>query len=126
MHRSRVGVFLIDHPADRFDVALAFWAGAVGVEARPPSGDDPYVELGRSGSVKLEAQRTGTGTPPRIHLDIETDDIVAEVTRLEQLGAEVVERPEGYVVMRDPGGMVFCVVGVQTGDLFDAHATTWP
>jgi hypothetical protein len=28
--------------------------------------------------------------------------------------------------MLDPAGLVFCVVGIQTGDEFDRHATTWP
>jgi len=28
--------------------------------------------------------------------------------------------------MKDPSGMVFDVVGVQTGEDFDRHATTWP
>jgi hypothetical protein len=28
--------------------------------------------------------------------------------------------------MTDPAGLVFCVVGVQTGAAFDRHATSWP
>ena len=36
----------------------------------------------------------------RVHLDIETDDIPAEVARLEKLGAKVVKRMERWVVMQ--------------------------
>lgn len=126
MHRSRIGVVLIDHPGDRFDAAFTFWAGATGVAATLPAGDHPYASLGTIGSVLLEGQRTGTGTPPRVHLDIETDDIAAEVARLTALGATVVDEPDGYAILHDPGGLVFCVVGVQTGERFDAEATTWP
>ena len=28
--------------------------------------------------------------------------------------------------MLDPAGLVFCVVGIQTGDAFEKYATTWP
>jgi hypothetical protein len=35
------------------------------------------------------------------------------------------ERREGYAILNDPGGLLFCVVPVQTGAEFDAHATTW-
>lgn len=127
MHRSRIGVVLIDHPRDRFESAADFWAEARG-SARRPEGEEPvYDGLDRlPGGVMLELQRTGEGTPSRVHLDIETDDLDAEVERLTGHGATVVERHEKYAVMNDPGGLVFCVVPVQTGSDFDAHATTWP
>ena len=54
----------------------------------PP--DEPIVELQR---VDHES---------RVHLDIETDDIPAEVGRLEKLGATVVDRLERWVVMKAP------------------------
>jgi hypothetical protein len=54
----------------------------------------------------------------RVHIDIETDDIPAEVARLEQLGASVVDRLERWVVMRAPSGQRFCVVRVQRAPVF--------
>lgn len=128
MHRSRIGVFLIDHPTESYDAAAAFWAAARGSDRRgdPADPDDPYEALDAlPGGVKLELQRTGSGTPPRVHLDIETDDVPAEIARVEALGARVVDGYEDWAVLVDPGGMLFCVVPVQTGDAFDAHATTW-
>ena len=129
MHRSRIGVVLIDHPADVYDPAAAFWAGASGQDLVPPGAtaeEDPYDALGLlGGSLKLELQRTGTGTPSRVHLDIETDDVTAETERLVELGATMVEERKGYRIMADPGGLVFCVVPVQTDD-FDQHAVAWP
>jgi hypothetical protein len=126
MHRSRIGIVLIDHPEDRYEANLAFWAAAAGRDVDRGAGNAEYASLGVIGTLHLEVQRTGIGTPPRLHLDIETDDIEAEVARLVGVGATVDRRPEGFVVMRDPGGIVFCVVGVQTGDLFAGDATTWP
>jgi predicted enzyme related to lactoylglutathione lyase len=126
MHRSRIGLVLIDHPEEAWDAALAFWAGVQGVT--PVSEDETmpeYRSLGAIGSVALESQRTGPGTPARVHLDIETDDVPAEVTRVIALGATVLEERTSYTILQDPAGMVFCVVPVQTGDDFDREALTW-
>jgi predicted enzyme related to lactoylglutathione lyase len=124
MHRSRIGLVLVDHPEEDWDRALAFWAGVQGVT---PTGDDAgeYRSLGTVGSVALESQRTGSGTAPRVHLDIEADDVPAEVARVVGLGATVLEEREGYTILQDPGGLVFCVVPVQTGEAFEREALTW-
>lgn len=128
-HRSRVGVVLFDYPEPDYDAALAFWAAATGVEIDPDgvgaTDDDPYVGLGMFGPTKFEVQRTGPGTAARIHIDVESDDVLAEVARLLELGAAMVEERSGYSVLRDPGGLLFCVVPVQTGADFDALAREW-
>jgi hypothetical protein len=126
MHRSRIGLVLLDHPEEHWDDALRFWAGVQGVT---PTGEDSglpeYRSLGSLGSVALESQRTGSGTPARVHLDIETDDVPAEVARVVALGASVLEEREGYTILLDPAGLVFCVVPVQTGEAFEPEALTW-
>ena len=126
MHRSRIAVVLIDHPEESFEPAAAFWAGARG-GARSVNDDHAYESLGRlPGNVALELQRTGAGTPPRIHLDFETDDVAAETDRLRALGATEVSRHDGWVVLRTPGGHLCCVVPVQSDpDDFAAGARTW-
>jgi len=117
---------LIDHQEQDWERGLAFWAGVQGVT---PTGEDEgqpeYRSLGTIGSVALESQRTGAGTPPRVHLDIETDDVAAEVARVVALGATVVEEREGYTILQDPAGLVFCVVPVQTGADFEREALSW-
>jgi hypothetical protein len=60
-----------------------------------------------------------------VHLDIETDDVPAETERLLALGATLVEERKGYRILADPGGLLFCVVPIQT-DEFDQYAVTWP
>ena len=68
----------------------------------------------------------GTGdSGPRVHFDIETDDVEAEVARLKSLGATEVGRHHTWVIMHDPAGTVFCVVTIQVQEMFDKHATTW-
>ncbi|GEP34118.1 hypothetical protein NSZ01_18860 [Nocardioides szechwanensis] len=123
MRRSHIGVVLIDHPASSFDDAVTFWAGVQGVTPKPEQDDDQYVAIGSAGGLGLDVQRLDSGTP-RVHLDIETDDVAAEVARVVDLGARFLEQRDGYTILTDPGGLVFCVVPVQNADLFDAHATT--
>ena len=80
--------------------------------------------LGGEGAPFIGLQR-GMDDPQKFHIDIEADDVAAEVSRLEGLGAEVKARIQNYVVMRAPGGHTFCVVPRIRGD-FDANAKTWP
>lgn len=60
----------------------------------------------------------------RVHIDIETDDIPAEVARLEQLGARVAERLERWTVMQAPTGQRFCIVRAQRPG-FPKNANRW-
>jgi len=126
MHRSRIGVVLIDHPESDWERGLAFWSGVQGEEPSADDEGDAYRGIGSIGSVRLESQRIGEETPARVHLDIETDDVAAEVARVVGLGATVLEEREGYTILEDPGGLVFCVVPVQTGAAFERDARTWP
>lgn len=122
MHRSRIGVLLIDLPEQMYAAGQDFWSGASSRAAIPEG--EPYASLGNLGGLTFALQRTGGLTPPRLHLDIETDNVIAEVARLRALGATVDQQLDGYYVMRDPAGLIFCVVGVQTTD-FDKYAVTW-
>ncbi len=126
-HRSRLAILLIDLPPRFHDTGQAFWAAATGHRVEPDDGDGDWSSLGSfADGLHLEVQRTGEGTAPRWHVDIETDDVPAEVARLEALGAVRIADMGGFWQMKDPAGLLFCVVGVQTGDEFDRHATTWP
>ena len=126
-HRSRLAVLLIDLPPQLHDRGQHFWSAATGHPVEPDGIDDRWSSLGSfADGFHLEVQRTGEGTPPRWHVDIETDDVHAEVARLEALGAVRMADMGGFWQMKDPAGLVFCVVGIQTGDEFERHATTWP
>ena len=125
-HRSRLCTAYIDVPRDDYDRTVRFWSKSLEREAEVDADDPDYALLGEATpGVELGVQAIGDNTP-RIHLDIETDDIEAEVARLTSLGATVQERIEGWVVMRDPVGTVFCVVKVQLPDAFEASANSWP
>ena len=93
MHRSRINGILIDCNVDDIEAAARFWAEALGRSINPdhPGTRGNYVMLeDRPGEVSVQIQRVEHES--RVHLDIETDDIPAEVARLEKLGAKVHER----------------------------------
>ena len=60
----------------------------------------------------------------RVHLDFETDDVEAEVRRLESLGARRKEQRGSLWIMGAPSGHVFCVVPPQSDD-FPGDANYW-
>ena len=125
MHRSRLAAFVIDCKVDDIDTAATFWSRALGRTVVPPtpeSGD--YRELTASKNEPMLLLQKVTHDS-RIHLDIETDDVDAEVLRLKKLGATEVERIRTWVVMEAPSGQRFCVVRPQRED-FPGNATEWP
>ncbi|SCG69373.1 VOC family protein [Micromonospora coxensis] len=127
MHRSRVFAVLIDTPRDQADGAVAFWSAALGVPARPLPDEPQFVELHRAlPDMGLAVQAVGDDAP-RMHLDIESDDVDAETARLLALGATEVTRWQECRVLRAPGGHLVCVLPVESPPaVFAAHARTWP
>lgn len=125
-HFSRVFAIVIDAPRRDHDAEVAFWSGAVGAEL-PVVGRYPEFNGARlpHHDMLLLAQQLGDG-PARIHLDFHTDDLDAEVARLTALGATLVDRTDNWQVMRDPAGLVFCVVKDPPGRLDATNATPWP
>jgi hypothetical protein len=124
-HFSRLYVICIDVPRSDHDATVAFWAGAVGAEL-PVIGKHPEFSGGLLATTDMAmlVQQLGDG-PARMHLDFHTDDLEAEIARLERLGAVRVNRADNWQVMRDPAGLVFCVVLDRPGVLSEANATRW-
>jgi hypothetical protein len=111
MHKSKLAGFIIDCQGPELESAAGFWGGALGMELRalPPEEAGSYVQLEDPlGALHIEVQTVTH--PSRVHLDIETDDIEAEVRRLEALGATRVAQVKTWWVMEAPTGHRFCVV----------------
>ena len=125
MHRSRINGILIDCNVDDIEAAARFWGEALGRPINPnhPGTRGNYVMLETPpDEISVQIQRVEHES--RVHIDIETDDIPAEVARLEKLGAQVVDRLERWVVMQAPTGQRFCVVRVQRPG-FPKNARRW-
>lgn len=125
MHKSKLAGFIIDCHTTDLASAARFWGAALGMEARPLPGaeGEKYVRL-VDPADRLHVEVQSVSHPSRVHLDIEADDVEAEVRRLESLGARRVEQVQTWWVMEAPTGQRFCVVRVQS-KRFAAEATEW-
>jgi len=128
MHRSRLSTVVIDCPESDSERGFEFWSQALGRDLLPDPNGTRYTSLrgrvGGDGGPIVLMQRV-SAAERAVHLDIETNDVEAEVTRLEKLGARVKARIRNHVVMEAPSGHPFCVVPVHRPD-FPARATEWP
>lgn len=86
-------------------------------------GDENYREL-KVDPTQPQILVQKVNHPSRVHLDIETDNIEAEVARLEQLGAKQVGKVRHFTILEAPSGQRFCVVPVQRPD-FEEKANIW-
>jgi hypothetical protein len=85
VHHSRLCAVLIDCRTSDVDEAARFWAEALGrpVDLRHPGSRDNYRMLETPPDEPIvQIQRVQHES--RVHIDIETDDIAAEVARLEK------------------------------------------
>jgi predicted enzyme related to lactoylglutathione lyase len=105
---------------DDLELQTAFWEAALGYVRREQASDDFNLLRPKDGvgpNVSLDQVRSTVQIPPRIHLDLYTEDQAGEVERLKGLGATEVhwdKRPPDadYVILADPEGNRFCVVDV--------------
>ncbi len=125
MHKSRLAGFIIDCQTDDVKSAATFWSGALGMELRalPGAEGEKYMRL-VDPDERLHVEVQSVSHPSRVHLDIESDDVDAEVRRLEALGAKRIQQVQTWWVMEAPTGQRFCVVRVQ-GKTFAQDARTW-
>jgi predicted enzyme related to lactoylglutathione lyase len=100
-----------------------FWAQALGYRRQPL--EEPYLMLlpaQRGAGPELALQRVPEPKlgKNRMHIDLHVEDVEGEVARLVALGAtrrsgELVEVGFRWVVLGDPEGNEFCVVGRSGG-----------
>jgi hypothetical protein len=117
---------VIDCRTDDFAGAATFWSHALGksIVTLDQDGDGRYAELATADDEPIILlQRVEHDS--RVHLDIETDDLAAEVDRLEKLGAtRVAFVRDRWWVMQAPSGHRFCVVRQQRERL-GPHLNRW-
>ena len=126
MHRSKLVTAVIDCQTDDLTEAALFWSAALGRQADLT--DDPvtekYVRVG-TGNEELIVLLQKVPHASRVHLDIESDNIEAEVARLEALGAKRIEKIKTWWVMEAPTGHRFCVVRPQRNGAMPDDANEW-
>ncbi|MBO0811414.1 MAG: VOC family protein [Microlunatus sp.] len=131
-HRSRLCHLVID--VEDLDEGVTFWSAALDATNEPllDTSNKIYRRLRLPDSdIRILLQRTDDPKikKERMHLDLETDNVEAEVQRLEALGAKrwdhQHERGYDFWVMRDPWGNEFCVLQTNFEQLLGARRP-WP
>lgn len=131
-HRSRLCHFVID--VDDLDAAVVFWSSALDAIEEPIR--EPSRRVYRrlrlpDSDVRLLLQATTDHKhgKERMHLDLETDNVEAEVQRLEALGAtrwdHQNQRGHDFWVLRDPWDNEFCILQTHFPDLL-VPRRPWP
>jgi predicted enzyme related to lactoylglutathione lyase len=131
MHRSRVCHFVID--VSDLDQGATFWTAALDADEEETSEESRHIyrqiRLPDS-EIRILLQKTvDTKTSKeRMHIDLEADDVEAEVERLEKLGAvrwdHQQERGFDFWVLQDPWGNEFCVLQEEFPELL-ARRRPW-
>ena len=102
------------------DRSAAFWSAVLGYTASPAGKPGPYrglePESGAGIDVLLQRVPDVKGQKNRLHLDLRTPDLDAEVRRVLDLGATlltsepVTEDGWFWHILADPDGNEFCVL----------------
>jgi predicted enzyme related to lactoylglutathione lyase len=126
MHRSRFCALVIDCKVDDIDQAATFWSSAFGRSVVPPTPESGnYRELSTTRDEPIILLQK-VDHDSRVHLDIETDDLEAEVKRIEALGAKrIAFVRQRWWVLEAPTGHRFCVVRPQRGPLEPGRSNSW-
>jgi predicted enzyme related to lactoylglutathione lyase len=113
-HHSVLIALVIDCQVESLAPALAFWSAALKrpIASHDQDGDGRYGEL-ESAPEEVFVLVQKVGHAPRVHLDLQADDLEAEVARLEKLGATRESFVKRWWVMQAPTGHRFCVVRQQ-------------
>ena len=114
----RVGSIVLR--VDDLERQTEFWQATLDYVRRESDSDDFVLLRPRDGigpNLSLDQVPSKLQIPPRLHLDLYTEDQAAEVERLFALGATEVywyKRPvdADYVILADPEGNRFCVVDI--------------
>lgn len=101
----------VDVAADHYDAEVAFWTALTGWRSRPAMFPEFHV-IGPGAGVPLRilVQRLHDARRTSAHLDLACSDRGPVRERHEALGATFVADVEGWTIMRDPAGGVYCLI----------------
>lgn len=99
------------------DAQVSFWSALTGLDRLGDAPGYAWLAQHAEGSSVIAFQQvpeTKAGKN-RVHLDLQADDVLGEVARAVELGAQELDRHAWddyhWVVMADPEGNEFCIAG---------------
>lgn len=109
MHKSRLSSIVVDCHTDHIEQAASFWSQLLGQPSHVD--DDGHRATILAGDQGIALVIEAVHDEARIHFDIETDDLAAEIRRVEQLGGRKVSVIDHTVIMEAPTGHRFRLTG---------------
>lgn len=100
---------LVEFPADDPERARRFWAGLLGEELAPRTGEEGQGWQTRSDeSLRVGVHKRGRGPGDSFSLPyFEVDDLAATLVEVDRLGGSVVHPGERWAICRDSEGSPF-------------------
>jgi hypothetical protein len=109
-HRSLVDQVCLDVPPSAYDAECRFWEAVTGFEGSPARLPQfRRVRGPASQPIRFLVQRLDDEGPAGAHLDLACTDRAAEAERHVALGAVVEGVHDVWTVLRDPGGLRYCL-----------------
>jgi len=122
MHKSRLSAIVIDCHTDHIEQAAGFWSQLLGQPSY--ADDDGHRATILAGDTGMSLVLEGVRDEARIHFDIETDDLAAEIHRIESLGGRKVNVVDHTVIMEAPTGHRFRLTG-PTSHMLPSSGNVW-
>ena len=116
MHRILLREVIVDVPSAALEPTRRFWSQALAATPRTVGDQGEFTSLDDAVALPHVAVQDVGSTAARYHLDLESDDVDAEVARLVRLGGTEVSRSNGLVVVADPAGLLICVLPPESDD----------
>jgi len=115
---------VLDVPDHLHAAAADFWARALGWPVGAPWPGHPELQSFEPGAAMAYLHLQRIDGPPRVHLDLESDDRDGAVGTAVSLGAELVAERDRWTTLRSPGGLPFCVLTAR--EHASPEPVTWP
>lgn len=114
---------VIDVPSTQHRALADFWVQVLGWELGPAWQAHPELRsfIPPEGASYIHLQEIDG--PPRVHLDVESQDPDLTVGRAREIGATLISESDRWRTLRSPGGLPFCVVQADHHQL--PEAMTW-
>lgn len=101
---------IIDVPPEHTDTSDRFWSAMLGWPVGGVRSERPAFRSFEPPDGDAYVHRQSGDHGPRIHLDLDVDDVTRETERLRSLGATVGERTSLSQVLESPGGLPLCLL----------------
>jgi hypothetical protein len=109
MHKSRLSAIVVDCHTDHIEQAAGFWSQLLGQPSHVDDDGHRATILAADKGVSLVIE--AVHDEARIHFDIETDNLAAEIHRIEELGGKKISVVDHSVIMEAPTGHRFRLTG---------------